>query len=288
MGRATIGEAELVFATLAEARQRISTSDEYTRHLSAYELQAKVQRAGELTEGDYLANAARFARAWTKDEVEYIAKQAEFTERRLQDLKVSLNLPAEIWIIKTTGSEEGGANGYTRGNSIFFNMLSLSLNLLRHELFHVATRHNSDIRDACFATVGFEPIEPVSYIDPNRISNPDAPGVGHAARITYRGQARRVAIVLSGNRPYAGGSFFSYVSKRLLSVDDTDADLLDFGQVAGLYDLIGRNTAYNIHQEEVCASHFEMLLEGAVSVPQPHLINGLLAALTSGKERTAQ
>ncbi|WP_248447013.1 hypothetical protein [Sinorhizobium meliloti] len=280
----TICGAGLVFASLDEARKRIQESDDYTSHLSPYELQAKVQRLDQVTETDYLVNASFHVRAWTRDEVDYMTSVADRTNKRLQKLKIDLDLPEEIWLIKTTGAEEGGANGYTRKNNIFLNQASLSSNLFRHELFHVATRFDSRLRDDCYATIGFKPVGEIHYADPNRVSNPDAPTLQHALSVSYRHQLRRVAIVLTGNRPYTGGSFFTYVSKRLLSVDDTAAELLDFSQVSDLYEAIGRNTSYNIHQEEVCASHFELLLSGSRTLPHPHLISDLRIVLSAKRK----
>ena len=47
------------------------------------------------------------------------------------------------------------------------------------------------------------------------------------------------------------------------------------------YDRIGRNTAYTIHQEEVSADHFEMLMTGEHGTPHPHLVEALHRALAA-------
>src|SRR6185295_14643428 len=96
-------------------------------------------------------------------------------------------------------------------NCIFLNQNSLSLHLVQHEVFHVASRFSTKLRDACYGTIGFAAHVPITYNDPQRISNPDALSLSHAVDVTYQGNSRRAAIVLAGNRPYTGGSFFSYV-----------------------------------------------------------------------------
>lgn len=280
--------ARVFFATIQEGRTRISTSDVYTRNLTQFDLQAKIRTLREVTEGDYLENAVVYVRGWSRDEVEYLSSVIEHTNRRLKELEIKVVLPEEIVLVKTTGWEEGGANGYTRGSSIFLNRHSLSRTLFQHELFHIISRHDERKRDDAYATLGFIRRGEFEYIDALRISNPDAPSLEHTTTVFHRGRSIDAAIIIRAARPYQGGGFFPYVTKRLLvqvmanaGTDHGAPILLDFGQVEGLYAQIGRNTTYNIHQEELCATHFSHLLEQTSGLPDEQLIRRLGAVLSA-------
>lgn len=273
--------AEVLFATREEGRDRVSSSDIYTRSLSPFDLQAKVQRIGCLSEADYLENCRAFVRAWSKDEVVYLREIVRQTDLRLSKLEVHAEMPPEIFLVKTTGWEEGGANGYTRQNNIFLNQSSLSSNLFRHEVFHIISRFNQAIRDASYETVGFKKSSPITYKNDRRISNPDAPSLNHTVTLSFCGVEFEAAIIIISDRDYSGGGFFPYVTKRILpitppAIDSTPfPETLDFSQARGLLPTIGRNTSYNIHQEEICASHFEFLLSERRSVPDWHMVEAL-------------
>jgi len=269
------------FLGLASGRAAIARPDYYSAQLSPFDVCAKVRRLSATTETEYLSNAASFVRAWTHDEVAYLTDVVGSTEQRMIELGIDPALPDDIFMVKTTGWEEGGANGYTRANMVILNQRSLSPNLFHHELFHIISRHDEAKRDAAYETLGFAHRAPFVFDDPLRISNPDAPALEHAVRVIYRNRAVDVAIVLRAARPYVGGSFFGYVTKKLLVIDT--GDLLDFEHVEGLFRQIGRNTGYNIHQEEVCAVHFGLLLarDHVRSLPNPELIDRLHDALVS-------
>jgi len=137
------------------------------------------------------------------------------------------------------------------------------------------------MRDAAYATLGFMRRAVFEFSDPLRISNPDAPSSEHSIYVNYRGNMVEAAIVLRASRPYVDGGFFSYVTKRLLVI--ATGDLLRFEDVGGLYRQIGRNTGYTLHQEEICADHFSMLLAGDQwrVMPNPELVAHLHGALTA-------
>lgn len=264
------------FADLCHGRELISSSDAYTQQLSAFELQAKVRTMNAATEGDYLRNATQFVRPWTGNEIAYLKAIIGSTDSRIQALGLQLDLPKDIFIVKTTGWEEGGANGYTRGNVIYLNRSSISQKLFHHELFHLISRFASPSRlDSVYGVLGFKPTESIEFNDDRRISNPDAPALRHVIHVRYRNKMAAAAIVLRGNRPYSGGGFFPYVQKRLLLVEEEEGHLIPFESSRNLYSQIGRNTSYNIHQEEISAVHFEYLLASTTGIPNPHLVESL-------------
>lgn len=282
----TLLDTNICFATRDEGRKKISTSDFYTKNLTDFDRKAKIQTIYESNERDYLSNAMSFVRGWTKDEVAYLSKIIVTTDQRLRELKATPNLPKEIVLVKTTGWEEGGANGYTRANGIYLNQNSLSENLFHHELFHIISRYDAERSSKAYQLLGFFPVDNIEFSDPLRITNPDAPSLNHVLQLSINGQSTNVVIIIRSSREYIGGSFFSYVEKKLLEVaqldgiwhvisEDGSPVYWDFPQPDDLYDNLGHNTGYNIHQEEVTAVHFEYLLKGDKGLPNQDLVTQL-------------
>lgn len=284
--------SRVIFANRDDGVSQISQSDYYSRNLTRFDLLAKTRRlSGSLDENDYLRNAALHVRSWSNDEITYLREHLSRFDSRMEELGIKAALPDPLLLIKTDGWEEGGANGYTRANAIYLNRSSLSPSLLLHEIFHVISRYNETRIDRVYRALGFEQCNDIEFRDDLRITNPDAPYLRHNLPLTIEGQRFDVVMVMMAREAYSGGSFFRLVRKRLLAVEgppeaktvvrrDGEALLFDHRQAVDLYDRIGRNTGYNIHQEEVSADHFEMLVLGARHVPEPSLIRALHQALS--------
>jgi hypothetical protein len=291
MGEHTLMGSNVHFATREEGRAKIAIPDVYSNRLSPYELKAKIRTMSHVTSDDYLQNCRKFVRSWTSAEVSYLGSMIRWVDERIAALGLNFRLPEDILLIKTTGWEEGGANGYTRENAIYLKQYSLSLHLLIHELFHVVARTNPERATNAYNLLGFEEVEEIQYDDLLKISNPDAPFLRHAVAVTHQGVPIKVCLVMRGSGAYYGGGFFSYVQKKLLvleeregrwqpGVTDRQLQFLDYHEVQGLYQQIGRNTGYNIHQEEVTAEHFEFLLSGRTGLPNLPLVEGLQRVLS--------
>lgn len=291
MSEHTLMGSKIHFATREEGRAKISTPDVYSDRLSPYELKAKIRTMSDVTSTDYLQNCRKFVRSWTGEEVSYLGSMIRQVDERINALGLAFTLPEDILLIKTTGWEEGGANGYTRENAIYLKQTSLSLHLLVHELFHVVARTNPDRATNAYKLLGFDAVEEIQYDDLLKISNPDAPFLRHALAVTHHGIPIKVCLVMRGSGAYYGGGFFSYVRKKLLVLEERGGRLqpqmkerqlhfLDYHEVQGLYQQIGRNTGYNIHQEEVTAEHFEFLMSGRTGLPDQGLVSGLQQVLS--------
>lgn len=291
MNKHALMGSRIHFATLEEGRGKISTPDVYSDRLSPYELKAKIRTMRDVTSADYLHNCRKFVRSWTPEEVSYLGSVLLWVANRISDLGLAFSLPEDILLIKTTGWEEGGASGYTRENAIYLKQTSLSRHLLVHELFHVMSRFNPHRATNAYKLLGFEAVDEIQYDDLLRISNPDAPFLRHSLGVTHHGIPINVCLVMRGSGAYYGGGFFSYVRKKLLvleehggrlqpQVKERQLQFLDYHEVQGLYQQIGRNTGYNIHQEEVTAEHFDFLMSDRIGLPDQSLVSGLQQVLS--------
>ncbi|WP_053991277.1 hypothetical protein [Mangrovimonas sp. TPBH4] len=279
----------IILADSSEAKSAVSQHDSYIKNLTSFDIQSKVKRLGELSYKDYLANAQLFLYDWKPYEEQYFKSIINQVEKQIKKKKYKFNLPDEILVIKSAMHEEGGLNGFTRENYMVLNLDSLSHHLFEHELFHIISRYNRDKIYKAYSVLGFKPcneVEIPSTIINFKISNPDAPFNNFYIELEHNKKPIEALMLLYSNRPYSGGKFFSYVNKglMLLKGDDNSKEaildggrpiILDYSEVNGLYEKIGKNTGYNIHQEEVTADHFSMALNDIKNLPDQHLVDKL-------------
>lgn len=272
-----------------ESKRLVSKPDTYSKMLTSFDIQSKVKRLGELSYKDYLANAKLHIYNWKPYEKQYLKSIIDQVEKQIKKKKYQFDLPNEVLVIKSAMHEEGGANGFTRENYIVLNLNSLSLHLFEHELFHIISRYNSDKISEAYSVLGFKPCNeveiPSSIID-FKITNPDAPFNNFYIELEHKNKPIEALMFLYSKRPYSGGKFFSYVNKGLMLLEGDDNSkqaildggrpiILDYYEVNGLYENIGKNTGYNIHQEEVTADHFSMALNDIKNLPDQHLVDNL-------------
>jgi hypothetical protein len=289
---------ELEFASIDEARAVLGARDDFVARLSPFDRAARLRSAGEVTEEEYLAFARAAAREWSNDERARIAAAFAVIEPKLDELLPSLGEP--ILLVKTSGEEEGGA-GYTRANAV---MLPQALTdarelqrLLAHEIFHVVSRNSPELKRALYRVIGFEECGEVALPRPlaeRKMTNPDAPVNEHCIEVQVDGaNVWGMPLLLSREQrfePAAGVPFFGYLTLSLLLVERAGASarplerngapvLVPYDRVGGLTEQIGRNTGYVIHAEEILASNFELLVQGASGVPSPEVLERLRAEL---------
>ena len=167
--------------------------------------------------------------------------------------------------------------------------------LFYHELFHIISRNNTQLRDELYALIGFHPCGVVSLPDdlmPRRISNPDAPVVEHCIRVTENDMPHWVAPVLFSRipeyDPKVGGTFFRYLEMRLMAIDrDTAKPILRDDkpvmfqprELEGFFEQIGNNTSYILHPEETLANNFVFLITKKQGLANPEIPEKIGAVL---------
>lgn len=263
------------FASLDLARKILSTSDEFTQNMGARERAARLQLAGDWSEGEFLDFAADCAAEWQPEEMEKVWQSLEIFKERLGRLVVSF--PPEVWLVRTTGREEGGS-AYTRQNAIILPPRKLSYPrledftaLLTHELFHVITRYKPEFRDDIYTCIGFAPCGHVTlpgFLSTGRITNPDAPQNSHAIQVIHDGREIRVLPVLYSEVEESGDDFFHGMQCRLLGVEPSGQSwqpimmgsgqprLFTAGEVCGFFEQTGQTNENCLQPEEILANAF--------------------------------
>lgn len=298
-----IGDAtEVVFATAEEGAKHLTARDDFVARMSPFDRAVRMKTAGEATEEDYLKFVGQSVLAWSDDEKQRLEAAVARVGGKLAEF--DLPFPETIALVKTSGAEEGDAF-YTRGSAIVFPQAELADGktpadqVICHELFHVLSRANPELRDAAYNVIGYEPCDEVAFpaeLRPRKITNPDAPRNDHCIRIHVDQQPYWAIPVLYSRaekyNPQLRGGLFSYLQFKLLLVARDDATgavapledengprLVEPNEASGFYDQIGMNTPYVIHPEETLADNFALLALGETKVKSPGVVAKLKGVL---------
>jgi hypothetical protein len=306
-----------VFATVEQGRDTLTKRDDFVQRMSPFDRAARMKTDKTVSEETYLKFVSSQVLEWTEDEK--AALQAILSDN-LGPLMGGLGLPwpAPIYIIKTTGQEEGNAP-YTRGNAIVLPLAELAKGIpigktgplrgtIAHELFHILSRHNPALKERLYAAIGFQSCGEVAFpssLAAMKITNPDAPKNDHCIRVRIGGkEAWVVPILFSKSEKYdvgSGGEFFNYLQLRFLRVDgtgaqaprvatynDTEFQLVDVSQLSGFFEQVGRNTDYIIHPEEILAENFSFLVLGKTGLPSPETLKNIKGVLEQARSNEAR
>lgn len=299
----------LHFASLEEGREILRARDGFIRRLSPFDRAARLKTDRDVSETEFLNFVAGKVIEWDSADRERVEQAFDRIRPALGEF--SLNWPESVHFVHTTGEEEGGA-AYTRGRAVVLPRTRLDRSpeelaqLVAHELFHVLSRHDRDIRDRLYRVIGFErcpEVELPKSLARRRITNPDAPVNAHRIRVQQEGRPFWAVPVLYSRSerydPLQGGSFFKYLQFRLLleAAEDEAATasapagstsrLVEVKEVSGFFEQIGRNTSYIIHPEEILAVNFALIVTGETEFPSPEVAEGIRSVLRAASAPTA-
>jgi len=270
--------------------------DVYSREHTDFDRAIRLGKPGA-TEQEYLKAAAKDVQNWTLDEQTALKTYFATIDSVVSANKYHINLPDTIKVIKTTAREEFGAEGYTRENRIMLNVGAqpLSVGLVAHELFHVISRYNPQLRDRIYGVFHFKPCNNIVYkpaLGNKVITNPDCPFVAHYLTLNIKGEQKDVALIMySPNDYHEGYTMDRYVAIGLLGLTGDDqhkAPLIEDGKPV-IYNIetvpdfqaqVGSNTPYILHIEEISAEHFAGLMSGSAQrMQQQTYVTGVRQAL---------
>jgi hypothetical protein len=288
-------QTTVTFATMAEAKEILTNRDDYIQSLSPFDRSSRMKTDRDISEKEYLEFLGNNVLDWNTIEKQKITSAFESVKKSLEDY--SWLLPKNIILIKTSGNEEGGAP-YTRSNAIIFPKTDLAAPLpkiqqtISHELFHIISRVNPELRDKLYAAIGFVKCDEMEFpaeLKSRKITNPDAPQNNHCIRVQFQGNTYwAIPILFSDSEKYnisRGGEFFDYLQFQFLLVErpnnsstvkpiyeNQKPKLVEIRQISGFFEQIGKNTEYIIHPEEIIADNFMFLILGEQNIPSPVII----------------
>jgi len=303
-GSAIAQNTKIYFADADTGQRILSTPDDFTRGMSAFDRQARAQVAEPPSPEEFLKFAGKAAIDWP--EKEQRALQASWDKVVPKMAALGAVLPeGKITMIRTNGKEDIGV-AYTRGTSIIFHPDFIAAAkdldaLLAHELFHIISRANPKLRDQLYAIIGFTPCGEIAFpksLAARKISNPDAPYNQHSITLKIGGKDRPALPVLVASRRFdvdRKEDMFSYVMLQFLVVEKkadhwVAAELKDGSphlvapiRIGNFSEQIGKNTNYIIHPEEILADNFKFLVLGKKGLPNPEIIEKMRAIFAATK-----
>lgn len=284
-------EESIQFARLDKAKQLLSQEDEFTESWSQFDIDSRCGKQNS-TKEELFKLITENAREWTSEEKEKINAILKKIDSLIKEQAYQIAIPKEVFLVKTTGAEEGGAEGYTRAKYIVLknNILSKPEDMLQslivHELFHVLSRNNPEFRQDMYEIIGFRMMPKIDYPDKIRnlrITNPDAPQTDSYISLMVDSQKVNCMMVLYAKGDYEGGSFFQYLqvgflelegdSIKTAAIKDKEPSIYPLIDVKGFFEQIGNNTQYIIHPEEIMAENFVLAIYNSEGLKDQEIVD---------------
>ncbi|MHB8109476.1 MAG: hypothetical protein ACYDHW_05510 [Syntrophorhabdaceae bacterium] len=296
---ATAGAAEkpvFVYASPEEGKAILTARDDFIDYMSPFDRAIRMRSEKPVSQQEFLTFIGNNVMSWDDDEKERLQAIINSMTTKLAPYRGLL--PDKIFIIKTTGNEEGHS-AYTRANAIVIPQRMAAMNsveiykLISHEIFHIMTRKDKKLAEELYSAIGFHKCPAYNLpknLERRRLTNPDAPANDHCITIKAGKHYFDVLPLLysnvdSYNRAH-GEELFDYLQVGFVSIAKTgksgsnpvvlkekEMNLYKEEDLKGFFEKIGRNTDYTIHPEEILADNFSFLFFGMTDVESPEVLN---------------
>jgi hypothetical protein len=288
-----LSEAQIIFASSKEAVQYLKSEDVFLQNLSPFDRSARLKTRKNVSAAEYVKFMTAQTLNWNSGEKQKINDIMQ----RIISLTSSYKLlfPKEIVFVKTTGKEEGNA-AYCRGTNVIVLPSEYAAlpadrlyRLVFHELFHIFSRNNPEIQEQLYGIISFKKCRELKTPDDlfkRKITNPDAVSNNYCFSSTINGKTYDLMPILLSSSDYdekKGGEFFDYLELYFIAVTDNGTNmvpllennkyvLLTLDEVPGYMNMVGKNTDYIIHPEEIMADNFVLLMNNAKNRPSMDLL----------------
>jgi hypothetical protein len=277
-------------------RKILTSRDDFVSALSPFDRAARLKTDQAVSEDQYLKFVGQSVMPWSPEEANRITGIFQDLERKL--MVWHLPFPPTVFLIKTSGREEGDAS-YTRQNAVVFCERDLQqsksglASLITHELFHILSRQNPQLRRELYKNIGFYPLNTTEFpeeLGQRKITDPDGVQYNWFITVTNQGRTLQVIPILYASAPHyvpgQGGEFFDYLTFKLLAVTNNGTrwvpervrrqlQLMDPAEAQGFFEQVGSNTGYIIHPDEILADNFVLLVNETTNLPTPRIVAGM-------------
>jgi hypothetical protein len=199
----------IVFADRDLTAQLLTAPDAFSEQLSPLDRQILAISKAPIGKAALDAPLDASALDWTPSEIAALRTSLAEAERAAAAAHVTYRLPGTIYLAKESAAIYSGS-AYTRCAAVFLPG-ALSAAVLIHELYHVMSRYNPQIRRELYALVGYRPCRvSLSSLGADLkdvvITNPDTDAFGETCITLPDVTGRPVTYVplLIGNGPYDG------------------------------------------------------------------------------------
>ena len=284
----------IVFASAEEAREHLRSDGIFLQTLSPFDRSGRLQTSRNVSIEEFIDFISKQGLDWTEQEKVLTNELIDHVKKTLSGY--NMLFPDEIILIKTTGLEEGNA-AYCRANNIivfpteFLNMPKKQLrDLILHELFHIFSRNNIKIQEKLYGILSFVKTNEMQLpidIFQRKITNPDAPLNNYYFIGKVDGHEHKLMPILLSVSNYdekrEGSRFFEYMQLFFITIKEEEnltvpitnkkePVLFTLEQVTNFFDLVGNNTGYIIHPEEILAENFVLLINEVQEIKNIEII----------------
>jgi len=291
------------FSSKEEGKYLISLQDTFINNLSPFDLEARCNFK-DATKYDYLLFCRNNVLNWTDENIILIDGLLKEIDGEFKQRGMVIPFIDNINLVKTTSKEEGGAMGYTRGNTIYvadYIMYKPKVKIkeiLTHELFHILTRSSFPFKQEMYSIIRFTALDKIIDLTTMNqrcrfVSNPDVSNsCSYIELKDWDGKEHRLLMTTLARSNYHGGSLFKYIQPYFLELD-SEHNIMTYGDnlpvrksIYGEYykDFImkvGQNTGYMVNPEEILAENFRIAILGEIDeVPNPEIINNIRDGMT--------
>ena len=285
------------FADLNKAIELLTTEDEFTNSWSQFDIDARLNKTNG-NKARLFSVISNETREWSTEEKRKLNVLFQDIDTKIKQQGLNLDLPEEIYFVSTTGEEEGGALGYTRGKYIVLNQNILKnskaeiQHTVVHELFHLISRNNRTFRKKMYEIIHFNLTNKIEYpetLKELKITNPDAPQNDSFIRLNVDNETVDCMMVLYAKSNYQGGNFFQYLNVGLMKLEGDhhkkptikkgNPVIFTLNEAPDFFSKIGANTEYIIHPEEILAENFAHTILGKENLKSPEIIDKITLLL---------
>lgn len=276
-------EQKVQFASQEKAKSLLKCKDVYLKGLSHFDIQSRYNACGNAVCLDEWLDLQ--SKSWSKEEIERLDSLVLVVHAKIDAKGYDISFPDTIWMVRSTGNEEGGSLAYTRMNYIVFGDMisvvndSILEHTIAHELFHIFSRNNPDLQEKLYHEIGFYKVKFPSLsgeLDSLRITNPDAPDIAWAITLDTCGVNGDFVLFLYASERYSEGPFYRYMRLGFIPVSSDGEicreDIVSFQNVSGFYEKVGSNTNYVMHPEEILAENFAFSLNTNLELPSQDVL----------------
>lgn len=294
-----------IFASEEEGRTLLTTRDEFIENMSPLDRAIRMRSEKPVSADEFLKFVGNNIISWENEDKEQVRKILASLSQKLDSF--APYLPDTIYLIRTTGNEEGDV-AYTRGNTIVFpRRLPMSdvvglYKLISHELFHIISRQNKQLKDKLYGIIGFSKCPVYNLpksLDNRRITNPDSPINEYCIQVKVdKKDVIVLPLLYSQVDTYSkrdGEELFDYLQTAFLSIarvknpgqktiilKDSAMTLYKEEELQGFFEQIGKNTDYTIHPEEILADNFSYLFLGVTEIESPQIVGKMKKVMKIG------
>ncbi len=268
-----LGNTVFRFLNQEEARIFLSSTDNYTDHLTKLDLSLYHGTSQDISIKDHLDFLKSTALGWTPTEKNKLKLMIEQYDVVLHSLGIVHLLPSEIKLIKTNGKDTFNAH-YTRGNGIIFPAINgeeikTDIGTFYHEMFHIFSRHNAHFQDSLYGICNFEKIPELKLstsLKDIQTTNPDAFLYQHAVVLNKDGiEFQSVPFMYSGikqsdiNGPVNEALVYKLAMLDITTSESSEPSMYKTSET-NYKERVMANSHYYIHPEEIMAENFRLLL----------------------------